>query len=71
MSCDPHVVKHYRAAREIAHRARTGQASTEDLRRALVHYRTLFENLLEVQDAGVAVAPNDAHVPQASPSGHL
>jgi hypothetical protein len=40
------VVQSYRAAREIAARHARGQASTEDLRQALVHYRELFADLL-------------------------
>ena len=43
----PQVVDHYRAAREIAVRHNRGDASTEDLRKAVVHYRWLFEELLE------------------------
>jgi hypothetical protein len=42
----PVVVENYRAAHDIALRHSRGQASTEDLRRALVHYRSLFEELL-------------------------
>jgi len=41
------VVQNYRAAREIALRNRKGNASTEDLRQAFVHYRNLFRELLE------------------------
>lgn len=37
---------HYRDAHEISRRSRDGQASTEDLRQALVHYRALFADLL-------------------------
>lgn len=40
------VVQNYRAAREIALRNQKGEASTEDLRQALVHYRSLFDELL-------------------------
>ena len=44
----PQVVEHYRAAHAIALRMKEGgQANTEDLRQAMVHYRALFENLLE------------------------
>ena len=43
----PHVVSNYRAAREIALRNNAGQATTEDIRQAMVHYRSLFEELLE------------------------
>ncbi len=37
---------HYRDAHEISRRSRNGEASTEDLRQALVHYRALFADLL-------------------------
>lgn len=43
----PAVVENYRAAHDIAARDQRGQASTEDLRKAVVHYRALFESLLE------------------------
>jgi type II secretory pathway pseudopilin PulG len=43
----PHVVTNYRAARDIAERNKSGKATTEDLRQAMVHYRSLFEELLE------------------------
>jgi hypothetical protein len=41
------VVEHYRAGHEIALRHSQRQASTEDLRRGMVHYRTLFDELME------------------------
>ena len=44
------VVHHYRAAREIAARHARHAAETEELRQALVHYRELFADLLEVHD---------------------
>lgn len=43
----PAVVTHYRKAREIAVRSDAGEASTEDLRVATKHYRSLFSTLLE------------------------
>ena len=43
----PQVVENYRAATAIAARNLRGQASTEHLRKAVVHYRELFEDLLE------------------------
>jgi hypothetical protein len=46
----PSVVHHYREARTIAERHERGNASTEDLRQALIHYRALFEDLLEVRE---------------------
>jgi LPXTG-motif cell wall-anchored protein len=42
----PAVVEHFRAARETHDR---GEADTERMRRAVVHYRALFDDLLEVQ----------------------
>ena len=42
----PVVTQNYRAAHEIAMRQASGQASTEDLRRAMIHYRSLFEDLV-------------------------
>lgn len=43
----PRVVENYRAAHTLALRSDRGQADTEDLRQAMVHYRALFEDLLE------------------------
>jgi hypothetical protein len=51
----PDVVMNYRAAREIAQAHARGQASTEDLRQAMVHYRALFDDLLEVGPRDVQV----------------
>jgi hypothetical protein len=42
-----HVLSNYREACDIAVRHRDRRASTEDLRRAMVLYRDLFEDLLE------------------------
>ena len=44
----PRVVQNYRVARDIAISHRRGAASTEDLRQAMVLYREMFEDLLEV-----------------------
>jgi hypothetical protein len=41
-----HVVENYRNAHRIAEQDRTGSASTEDLRRAMQYYRSLFEDIL-------------------------
>jgi hypothetical protein len=41
----PLVVEHYRAGQEIALRHAQGSANTEDLRQAMIHYRTLFSEL--------------------------
>lgn len=45
----PRVVEHYRAAHQIALQNSRGDADTEELRQALVHYRVLFEDLLETE----------------------
>jgi hypothetical protein len=42
----PVVVQHYHAAHGIALRHKKDQATTQDLRRAMIHYRTLFEELV-------------------------
>jgi FtsZ-interacting cell division protein ZipA len=47
----PEVVTNYRAANRIAENSRKGSAKTEELRQALVHYRALFEELLESTEA--------------------
>ena len=42
----PQVVDNYRIAHGIAVRSERGEVNTEDLRQAMVHYRTLFDDLL-------------------------
>ncbi|HLY59692.1 MAG TPA: hypothetical protein VKV95_02895 [Terriglobia bacterium] len=42
----PRVVENYRAAHAIALRVGKDQASTEDLRMAMIHYRSLFAELV-------------------------
>ncbi|MEO6398256.1 MAG: hypothetical protein ABIP13_07280 [Tepidiformaceae bacterium] len=44
----PTVANNYRAAHGIASKNSGGGASTEDLRQAMVHYRALFQDLLQV-----------------------
>ena len=53
----PDVVQDYRAAHGISMANEEGRASTEDLRQAMVHYRSLFESLLEDEAAGQEVRP--------------
>jgi hypothetical protein len=43
----PRVVDNYRAAHQIAVRHQQGEASTEDLRNAIIYYRSLFDDLLQ------------------------
>jgi len=40
------VVEQYRVGHEVAVRQMQGQATTEDLRRGMVHYRALFDELM-------------------------
>jgi hypothetical protein len=44
----PRVVENYRSAHQIALRVGKDQATTEDLRTAMIHYRSLFEELVQV-----------------------
>lgn len=50
----PNVLENYRAAHTIALRNERGETNTEDLRQAMVHYRALFEDLLESREREVA-----------------
>ncbi len=47
----PQVVQDYRAAQKISMANRENKASTEDLRLAMRHYRSLFDDLLGKGDA--------------------
>jgi FtsZ-interacting cell division protein ZipA len=66
----PDVVENYRAAHGIHERAQHQQASTEDLREAMIRYRSLFEELLGADgDAAVPAGtrPADARPADAEP----
>ena len=52
----PMVLENYRTAHEIALRQTRGQATTEDLRQAMVHYRTLFDELVNEPEVPLAKA---------------
>ena len=43
----PHVVEHYRAAHQALPAWGGQEMGTEELRQAMVHYRALFDELLE------------------------
>ena len=43
----PNVLQNFRVAHTITERSETGEASTEDLRQAMVHYRSLFDDLVK------------------------
>lgn len=50
----PDVVENYRAAQAISVRARSGRATTEQLRQSMVHFRALFGDLLAPGDSSPA-----------------
>ncbi|GIJ24372.1 hypothetical protein [Micromonospora lutea] len=52
---------HYRDAHEIHLRNSRGEASTEDLRQAVVHYRALFGDLLGEEPPVATGAPEQRH----------
>jgi hypothetical protein len=57
-----HTLGRYREAHDIVQRHERGEASTEQLRQALVHYRALFAELVgedPTPDAGASVADRD------------
>jgi hypothetical protein len=59
----PRVVSNYRAAQAIAARDANGEADTEELRRAVIHYRTLFDELLGAAPNKIATLPPSRNVP--------
>jgi len=61
----PDTVENYRFAHAVRQRSETQQASTEDLREALLRYRSLFDELLRPEGNGAA----DGTIGQAQPAG--
>jgi hypothetical protein len=59
----PRVVAAYRAAQAIATRNERGEADTEELRKAVVHYRTLFDELLGVTADNTPAMRSDLGLP--------
>ena len=53
----PVVVDNYRAAQRIVSLDQRGEANTEDLRKAVVHFRALFDELLGVTAARERTPP--------------
>jgi hypothetical protein len=49
----PDLVEKYRTAHGIAEASERGEASTEDMRHSVRHYRALFAELLETGDDGL------------------
>jgi len=67
------TLEHYRDAHAISERSKSGEASTEDLRQALVHYRALFADLLgenPVRSEGAATPPSEPKVPAQQINNH-
>jgi hypothetical protein len=48
----PRLVEYYRSAHAVAVRVGRDEASTEDLRNAMIQYRSLFDELVEVRAPG-------------------
>ncbi len=66
----PDTVENYRFAHAVQQRSETEQASTEDLREALLRYRSLFDELLRPEGNGAAgrervIAQPEAQDPEA------
>jgi hypothetical protein len=55
----PELVEKYRTANGIARASERGEASTEDLRHSVRHYRALFVELLEVDDGAEDASTRD------------
>jgi len=61
----PELVETYRLAQAIAARDQRGEATTEDLRKAVVYYRELFDELLEVRGGKPGLRPAHKEVTQS------
>jgi hypothetical protein len=61
----PLIVENYRSVHEIAVRHEQGQATTEELRRAMILYRSLFDELIG-EPAGGPVAGSGVASPRAA-----
>jgi hypothetical protein len=59
----PRVVAAYRAAQQIAARDARGEADTEELRKSVIYYRALFDELLGAAPDKVATLPSARGVP--------
>jgi hypothetical protein len=62
----PGVVENYRHAHGVYERTQTHEASTEDMRMALVSYRSLFDELLATGPDGADGQPR--HAPDQQPT---
>ncbi|AGZ39681.1 hypothetical protein [Actinoplanes friuliensis] len=67
------TLEHYRDAHAISERSKSGEAETEDLRQALVHYRALFADLLgenPIRSEGAASPASEPKVPEQKINNH-
>ncbi|GAA2517342.1 hypothetical protein [Winogradskya humida] len=67
------TLEHYRDAHAISERSKNGEAETEDLRQALVHYRELFADLLgenPVRSEGAVAPDSEPKVPSPKINDH-
>ena len=67
------TLEHYRDAHTISERSKSGEATTEDLRQALVHYRALFADLLgenPVRSEGASAPTSEPKVPAQQINNH-
>ncbi len=51
----PTAVQHFRAAYELADQRNGGSGDTEQNRQAMIHYRALFEDLLDIEEEDLRV----------------
>ena len=66
----PHVVDNFRAATCIAERSEKSAVSTEELRQALVHYRALFHDLLQLDNQhNPSIKPTEQQVRRSKSPG--
>ena len=58
-----HVISEYRSARQISEFSEHNEATTEQLRQAMVHYRALFAELLDAADDEGSASRSEARAP--------
>ncbi|HEX3488247.1 MAG TPA: hypothetical protein VHU92_02860 [Streptosporangiaceae bacterium] len=71
------TLQEFRTAQELSGRAASGSATTEDLRQAMVHYRSLFRELLgepagigaRSDASGAATSESATATPDTAPAG--
>jgi hypothetical protein len=64
----PRAVQEYRAAREIALRSQRNRATTEELRQAMMGYRSVFHEMAEVStDASMNGHASERDIPVGAP----